>query len=169
MLCNSCKSPDTLLDRDSATRIMFLRCQQVRLLAAPWHSVARCTPKAAALWGNSVHAGRVQTRHAFESKCCTYQAADTVKSRHFRKVSIERFSEEPGSMASRKSYRADYIPMKCLLCCAAVWRVAHGCAYQGRLCGADLAAHQDRLGCGRGECVLHVFGEIVLGLAVLGC
>ncbi len=29
VLCNSCKSPDTLLDRDSATRIMFLRCQQV--------------------------------------------------------------------------------------------------------------------------------------------
>ena len=29
MLCNSCKSPDTLLDRDSGTRIMFLRCQQV--------------------------------------------------------------------------------------------------------------------------------------------
>ncbi|EIE25598.1 hypothetical protein COCSUDRAFT_22793 [Coccomyxa subellipsoidea C-169] len=28
VLCNSCKSPDTLLDRDSATRIMFLRCQQ---------------------------------------------------------------------------------------------------------------------------------------------
>ena len=32
VLCNSCKSPDTLLDRDSATRIMFLRCQQVRTL-----------------------------------------------------------------------------------------------------------------------------------------
>ena len=31
VLCNSCKSPDTLLDRDSATRIMFLRCQQVIL------------------------------------------------------------------------------------------------------------------------------------------
>ena len=30
VLCNSCKSPDTLLDRDSATRIMFLRCQQVK-------------------------------------------------------------------------------------------------------------------------------------------
>ena len=30
VLCNSCKSPDTLLDRDSATRIMFLRCQQAR-------------------------------------------------------------------------------------------------------------------------------------------
>lgn len=29
VLCNSCKSADTLLDRDSATRIMFLRCQQV--------------------------------------------------------------------------------------------------------------------------------------------
>lgn len=28
VLCNSCKSPDTLLDRDSSTRIMFLRCQQ---------------------------------------------------------------------------------------------------------------------------------------------
>eukprot|EP00884_Botryococcus_braunii_P017471 jgi/Botrbrau1/4407/Bobra.0348s0001.2 len=28
VLCNSCKSPDTLLDRDSASRIMFLRCQQ---------------------------------------------------------------------------------------------------------------------------------------------
>ncbi|KAL4857497.1 Eukaryotic translation initiation factor 2 subunit beta [Chlorella vulgaris] len=28
VLCNSCKSVDTLLDRDSATRIMFLRCQQ---------------------------------------------------------------------------------------------------------------------------------------------
>ena len=28
VLCNSCKSPDTLLDRDSGTRIMFLRCQQ---------------------------------------------------------------------------------------------------------------------------------------------
>lgn len=28
VLCSSCKSPDTLLDRDSATRIMFLRCQQ---------------------------------------------------------------------------------------------------------------------------------------------
>lgn len=34
VLCNSCKSPDTLLDRDSATRIMFLRCQQVRALSA---------------------------------------------------------------------------------------------------------------------------------------
>ena len=30
VLCNSCKSPDTLLDRDTSTRIMFLRCQQVR-------------------------------------------------------------------------------------------------------------------------------------------
>ena len=29
VLCNSCKSPDTLLDRDTSTRIMFLRCQQV--------------------------------------------------------------------------------------------------------------------------------------------
>ena len=29
VLCNSCKSPDTLLDRDSATRIISLRCQQV--------------------------------------------------------------------------------------------------------------------------------------------
>lgn len=28
VLCNSCKSPDTLLDRDSGTRINFLRCQQ---------------------------------------------------------------------------------------------------------------------------------------------
>lgn len=28
VLCNSCKSVDTLLDRDSSTRIMFLRCQQ---------------------------------------------------------------------------------------------------------------------------------------------
>jgi len=28
VLCNSCKSPDTLLDRDAASRIMFLRCQQ---------------------------------------------------------------------------------------------------------------------------------------------
>lgn len=28
VLCSSCKSPDTLLDRDSASRIMFLRCQQ---------------------------------------------------------------------------------------------------------------------------------------------
>ena len=28
VLCNSCKSPDTLLDRDSSSRIMFLRCQQ---------------------------------------------------------------------------------------------------------------------------------------------
>lgn len=28
VLCNSCKSPDTLLDRDPATRIMFMRCQQ---------------------------------------------------------------------------------------------------------------------------------------------
>ena len=34
VLCNSCKSPDTLLDRDSATRIMFLRCQQV-LMCSP--------------------------------------------------------------------------------------------------------------------------------------
>jgi hypothetical protein len=34
VLCNSCKSPDTLLDRDSATRIMFLRCQQVCTLPA---------------------------------------------------------------------------------------------------------------------------------------
>lgn len=30
VLCNSCKSPDTLLDRDASTRIMFMRCQQVR-------------------------------------------------------------------------------------------------------------------------------------------
>ncbi len=29
VLCNSCKSPDTLLDRDSSTRITFLRCQHV--------------------------------------------------------------------------------------------------------------------------------------------
>jgi len=39
VLCNSCKSPDTLLDRDSATRIMFLRCQQARALqlaTQPW-------------------------------------------------------------------------------------------------------------------------------------
>lgn len=28
VLCASCKSPDTLLDRDAGTRIMFLRCQQ---------------------------------------------------------------------------------------------------------------------------------------------
>lgn len=28
VLCNSCKSPDTLLDRDSASRIMYLKCQQ---------------------------------------------------------------------------------------------------------------------------------------------
>ena len=28
VVCNSCKSLDTLLDRDSSTRIMFLRCQQ---------------------------------------------------------------------------------------------------------------------------------------------
>lgn len=28
VLCHACKSPDTLLDRDSSTRIMFLRCQQ---------------------------------------------------------------------------------------------------------------------------------------------
>lgn len=28
VLCASCKSVDTLLDRDSSTRIMFLRCQQ---------------------------------------------------------------------------------------------------------------------------------------------
>ncbi|KFM26271.1 Eukaryotic translation initiation factor 2 subunit beta [Auxenochlorella protothecoides] len=28
VLCNSCKSPDTLLDRDASTRIMFMRCQQ---------------------------------------------------------------------------------------------------------------------------------------------
>ena len=27
VLCNSCKSPDSLLDRDSSSRIMFLRCQ----------------------------------------------------------------------------------------------------------------------------------------------
>lgn len=27
VLCASCKSPDSLLDRDAATRIMFLRCQ----------------------------------------------------------------------------------------------------------------------------------------------
>lgn len=27
VLCNSCKSPDSLLDRDSGSRIMFLRCQ----------------------------------------------------------------------------------------------------------------------------------------------
>jgi translation initiation factor 2 subunit 2 len=27
VLCNSCKSPDTLLDRDSSTRIIHLRCQ----------------------------------------------------------------------------------------------------------------------------------------------
>lgn len=29
VLCNSCKSPDTLLDRDASTRITFLRCQHV--------------------------------------------------------------------------------------------------------------------------------------------
>lgn len=28
VLCASCKAPDTLLDRDAGTRIMFLRCQQ---------------------------------------------------------------------------------------------------------------------------------------------
>ena len=28
VLCSSCKSPDTLLDRDASTRIMFMRCQQ---------------------------------------------------------------------------------------------------------------------------------------------
>ena len=28
VLCASCKSSDTLLDRDAGTRIMFLRCQQ---------------------------------------------------------------------------------------------------------------------------------------------
>ena len=28
VLCNSCKSPDTLLDRDSSSRIMYLKCQQ---------------------------------------------------------------------------------------------------------------------------------------------
>ncbi|KDD76517.1 IF2B/IF5 domain-containing protein [Helicosporidium sp. ATCC 50920] len=28
VLCNSCKSPDTLLDRHASTRIMFMRCQQ---------------------------------------------------------------------------------------------------------------------------------------------
>lgn len=36
VLCNSCKSPDTLLDRDSGTRIMFLRCQQVCTAPACW-------------------------------------------------------------------------------------------------------------------------------------
>ena len=28
VLCPGCKSVDTLLDRDSATRLMHLRCQQ---------------------------------------------------------------------------------------------------------------------------------------------
>lgn len=41
-----------------------------------------------------------------------------------------------------------------------MWRVAHGCAYQGRLRGADLAAYQDRLGCGSGESVLHSCGGV---------
>ena len=27
VLCSACKSADSLLDRDSATRVMFLRCQ----------------------------------------------------------------------------------------------------------------------------------------------
>ncbi len=29
VLCPGCKSVDTLLDKDSATRLMHLRCQQV--------------------------------------------------------------------------------------------------------------------------------------------
>ena len=39
VLCSSCKSVDTLLDRDSSTRIMFLRCQQCsasRTVAGEW-------------------------------------------------------------------------------------------------------------------------------------
>lgn len=51
--------------------------------------------------------------------------------------------------------------MNILLCCAAVWRVAHGCTYQGGLRGADLAAYQDGLGCGSGESVVLVVGAII--------
>ena len=59
VLCSSCKSVDTLLDRDSSTRIMFLRCQQCsasrtvageRLGAGGWVLGARLVASAAAGW-----------------------------------------------------------------------------------------------------------------------
>jgi hypothetical protein len=53
VLCNSCKSVDTLLDRDSSTRIMFLRCQQCsasRTVSGARRAAAARCPRAGAVW-----------------------------------------------------------------------------------------------------------------------
>lgn len=45
VLCTWCKSADTLLDREQATRLMYLRCQQV----PPSGSLVPCTPREGAV------------------------------------------------------------------------------------------------------------------------
>ncbi len=109
VLCNSCKSPDTLLDRDSATRIMFLRCQQARAL-------------------------QFATQRA---------VSGSVIRGHPILVSVK-------SVAQREAHGTSVVSTWPRLTSAyarphSVRRVADGGANQGRLCGAHVAAHQDRL------------------------
>lgn len=65
VLCNSCKSPDTLLDRDSATRIMFLRCQQVRVSFHPGWLI--CSPAASKKTGVHIRSPLSTLWISFES------------------------------------------------------------------------------------------------------